>query len=96
MIDVRRMHLVGRNPKDSFVNVSSPEGAVVSVGHDNVPVDTLHISKAIKRKAENNSLQMGQMLIQTWISRKVCEVSDRRIAVHGACRPLGSLERHVV
>ena len=45
MIDVRRMHLVGRNPKDSFVNVSSPEGAVVSIGHDNIPVDPLQISK---------------------------------------------------
>ena len=45
MIDVCRMHLVGRNPKDSFVNVSSPEGAVVSIGHDNIPVDPLHISK---------------------------------------------------
>ena len=39
---------------------------------------------------------MGQMLIQTWISRKVDEVGDKRIAVAGACRPLGSLERHVV
>ena len=96
MMDVRRMHLVGRNPKDSFVNVSSPEGAVVSVGHDNIPVDTLHISKAIKCKAENNSLQMGQMLIQTWISRKVNEVKNRRIVVAGAHRPLGGLERHVV
>ena len=45
MMDVCRMHLVGKNPKDSFVNVSSPEGAVVSIGHDNIPVDPLHISK---------------------------------------------------
>ena len=45
MIDVHRMHLVGRNPKDSFVNISSPEKAVVSIGYDNIPVDPLHISK---------------------------------------------------
>ena len=44
-MDIRRMHLVGRNSKHSFVNVSSPEGAVVSIGHDNIPVDPLHISK---------------------------------------------------
>ena len=45
MIDVRRMHLVGRNLKHSFVNISSPERAVVSIGYDNIPVYPLHISK---------------------------------------------------
>ena len=45
MMDIRRMHLVGRNLKHSFVNISSPEGVVVSIGHDNIPVYPLHISK---------------------------------------------------
>ena len=59
MIDVRRMHLVGRNPKDSFVNVSSPEGAVVSIGHDNIPVDPLHISK-VRRTQSREQLTSNE------------------------------------
>ena len=59
MIDVRRMHLVGRNPKDSFVNVSSPEGAVVSIGHDNIPVYPLNISKVRKTQSREQLTSNG-------------------------------------
>ena len=59
MIDVSRMHLVGRNPKDSFVNVSSPEGAVVSIGHDNIPVNPLHVSK-IRRTQSREQLTSNE------------------------------------
>ena len=59
MIDIRRMHLVGRNSKDSFVNVSSPERAVVSIGHDNIPVYPLHISK-VRRTQSREQLTSNE------------------------------------
>ena len=53
------MHLVGRNPKHSFVNVSSPERAVVSIGHDNIPVDPLHISKVRRTQSREQLTSNG-------------------------------------